>query len=283
MIISDRTRLAAGLLSILALFAVSAALPPETIGGPAPATATTMAVKHHVVKPGQTLSSIGRLYGMSYLTLASYNSIPSPYTVHADSVLRLTKPAAPLPKFTSSITTVSADTLGSSYRAGCPVGPSSLRLVKVTYYNFSGTASTGELIVHADVAARTEATFRRLYNQRFPVQRMQRVNTYTGSSDSASMAANNTSAFNCRARVGGTGWSQHSYGRAIDVNPIQNPYVKGSTVLPSAGTSFTNRSLYKAGMLHSTGGVNPFVTNGFYWGGNWSSLKDYQHFSTNNR
>ncbi len=277
-----RIRIAAALLSVIALSSASAALPPETIGGPATAAATTLAVKHHVVKPGQTLSSIGRLYGVSYLTLASYNSIPSPYTINVDSVLRLTKPTTPLPKFVSSIATVSATTLGSSYRPGCPVAPSSLRLVQVTYYNFSGTASTGELIVHADTAARTVAAFRQLYTQRFPVQRMQRVNAYRASSDEASMAENNTSAFNCRAKVGGTSWSEHSYGRAIDINPIQNPYVKGRTVLPSAGKQFTNRSLYKAGMLHSTGGVRPFTANRSYWGGTWSSLKDYQHFSTTN-
>jgi hypothetical protein len=98
------------------------------------------------------------------------------------------------------------------------------------------------------------------------------------------MAANNTSAYNCRKVTGGTSWSEHSYGKAIDINPIQNPYVNGSTVLPSAGKSYVSRSTYKKGMIRSGDVVTKsFAAAGWTWGGSYRTLKDYQHFSVSGR
>lgn len=223
------------------------------------------------------------MYGMNYKTLAQYNSIPYPYTVHPDGMLRLTKPSASLPAFSYSISNVTVQQLGATYRSGCPVGPSSLRAVTVTHYGLDGVAHTGRVVVHYAVVSKTVSIFRRLYVARFPIKQIVPVSSY-GGSDAASMDANNTSAFNCRLKTGSTSsWSEHSYGRAVDVNPVQNPYVHGSTVLPSAGISYTDRSRYKPGMMHASGAVKPFTANYFYWGGYWSSLKDYQHFSTTNR
>ena len=105
-----------------------------------------------------------------------------------------------------------------------------------------------------------------------------------GGSDDASMAANNTSAFNCRKATGGTSWSEHSYGRAIDVNPVQNPYVKGSLVLPQSGSAYVDRSRTIPGMIRAGDAVvRAFAAQGWAWGGTWTSLKDYQHFSTTGR
>jgi hypothetical protein len=94
------------------------------------------------------------------------------------------------------------------------------------------------------------------------------------------MAADNTSAFNCRPITGSaTGFSVHSYGRAIDLNPLENPYVKGTTVLPPAGKAFTNRAKVRPGVIRSGDRIaKAFTKHGFKWGGNWKSLKDYQHF-----
>ena len=148
---------------------------------------------------------------------------------------------------------------------------------------FDGREHLGELVVHqADVTA-VAIAFKLMWDARVPIERMRLVDDY-GGSDDASMAANNTSAFNCR-RVAGTGtWSQHAYGRAIDINPVQNPYVAGSLVDPPAGRGFLDRRNVRPGMLVERGpAVAAFDRIGWGWGGRWSSAKDYQHVSANGR
>ncbi|GAA0320066.1 M15 family metallopeptidase [Kineococcus aurantiacus] len=184
----------------------------------------------------------------------------------------------PLPTFTSTVSPVSAAELSASWRPGCPVPPEQLRTVAVTHVDLAGHPATGRLVVHADVADAVVAVFARLYALRFPVARMVPVEAY-GGSDDASMAADNTSAFNCRATTGGSGFSEHSYGTAIDLNPVENPYVKGTTVLPAAGRAFTDRRPAPGVVLAGDAVVQAFAQHGFSWGGDWSSLKDYQHFS----
>jgi hypothetical protein len=237
----------------------------------------------HVVRPGETLTSVAARHGLPVATLAGWNGLATTARGHPDGLLRLTRPAAPLPEFRTATTTVTAAQLGASWRVGCPVAPSALRSVRLTYLRFDGTAATGELILHESVVSQTKQAFKRLYAQRFPIQRMEAVSVH-GGSDDRSMAANNTSAFNCRRTTSGTSWSEHAYGRAIDVNPVQNPYVSGRTVLPAGGTCCTDRTLFRRGMLHAGGGaVNAFTAHGFVWGGAWQSLKDYQHLSTTGR
>jgi hypothetical protein len=112
---------------------------------------------------------------------------------------------------------------------------------------------------------------------------MVKVDEY-GGDDDASMAADNTSSFNCRAAVGSTDghWSMHAYGKAIDVNPCENPYVYSGKVEPPNCAKYANRSRTDKGMAKSGGTlVRAFAAHGWEWGGNWSSSKDYQHFSTN--
>jgi hypothetical protein len=124
---------------------------------------------------------------------------------------------------------------------------------------------------------------RSLYDARFRIRRMVLVDRY-GADDDRSMAADNTSAFNCRRVEQRTSWSQHAYGRAIDINPLENPYILGSRVLPPAGRAFTNRSLRRKGMIHAGGVVvRAFASVGWSWGGAWTSPFDYQHFSANGR
>ncbi|MCW2679283.1 MAG: hypothetical protein JWM62_684 [Frankiales bacterium] len=186
-------------------------------------------------------------------------------------------------EFRSRTTTVTAARLGSSYRAGCPVGPADLRLVQVTYLGFDGRPHQGELVVARAHAAGMVTVFRRLYEARFPVQRMRTVEQY-GSDDDRSMAANNTSAFNCRAVAGGTGWSEHAYGAALDLNPVQNPYVRGTTVEPAAGRAYVDRRDVRTGMVVAGDMVvRAFAGVGWEWGGDFRTLKDYQHFSASGR
>jgi hypothetical protein len=189
----------------------------------------------------------------------------------------------PAPPYQSSITTVTADDLPYTWRPGCPVGPEDLRLLTLTNWGYDGNAYTGAMVVHRDVVGVVDTIFRYLYDQRFQIERIVPIDAYQGDDD-LSMANNNTSAFNCRAVTGGTAWSEHSYGSAIDINPVQNPYVSGGTVAPEAGRNYLNRADVVPGMIVSPGPVvDAFRYNGWGWGGDWTSKKDYQHVSLTGR
>jgi hypothetical protein len=179
--------------------------------------------------------------------------------------------------FAASIDAVSTERLGVTWRPGCPVDPDDLRLVMITHATFDGMAATGELVVAAAVADDVVAAFRQLYEHRFPIRRVTTIEAYDGDDDD-SMADDNTSAFNCRELTGGGGFSQHSYGVAIDINPVENPYVSGDLVLPPTGADFLDRADERPGMIIDGGVVvKAFRSRGFEWGGAWTSLKDYQH------
>jgi hypothetical protein len=194
-----------------------------------------------------------------------------------------TTTTASLPPFAASIKTVTADDLYASWRPGCPVPVEQLRAIDASHLGYDGKVHTGRLIVAANLAQGVVDVLRDLYAARFPIQRMQPVDVY-GGDDNASMRANNTSGFNCRPVTGGSGWSEHAFGRAIDVNPLTNPYVKNGTVLPPEAARYADRSRNDPGMIHSDDAtVRAFAARGWKWGGYWSSLKDYQHFSTTGR
>jgi hypothetical protein len=181
-----------------------------------------------------------------------------------------------------TVSNVTAAELGASYHAGCPVGPAQLRRLRLSYWGFDGQPHTGTLVVHADAVDAMAGAFRRLYDARFPIRQMLTVDHY-GADDRASMAADNTSAFNCRFVSGTTRWSQHAFGHAIDVNTIENPYVQGSYVSPPAGAAYTDRSKIRPGMAYDGGAlVEAFAAVGWQWGGRWST-PDYQHFSSTGR
>lgn len=144
-------------------------------------------------------------------------------------------------------------------------------------------AHQGTLIVAADVAEDMVEIMSALFEARFPIERMEPVDVYHGDDD-ASMAANNTSAFNCRPVTGGSRWSEHSYGTAIDVNPLINPYVRRDLVLPPGGAPYVDRNVEAPGLIREGDVVvDAFSEYGWYWGGSWSFPKDYQHFSTTGR
>jgi poly-gamma-glutamate synthesis protein (capsule biosynthesis protein) len=169
---------------------------------------------------------------------------------------------------------------GVSWHRGCPVGFAGLRLLTVDHWGFDGEVHRGRLIVNRDAAAAMLRVMHSLYRQRFPIRQMRLVDAY-GADDHRSMAADNTSAFNCRFVAGSPGvWSEHAYGRAIDLNPLENPYVTESGyVSPPAGAPFAQRHHAK-GVIHRGGPVvAAFAAIGWEWGGNWPWPKDYQHFS----
>lgn len=163
----------------------------------------------------------------------------------------------------------------------------SLALVSVPYRDFEGVARTGQLVVAASVAPDVAGVFEEIFTSgAFRIAAMVPVYRYDGSDD-ASMDANNTSAFNCRLTTGGSRLSSHAFGTAIDINPVQNPYVKGDTTLPPAGKAFdeaAERSAGHAGVIVKGDVVTTaFAKRDWSWGGEWESLKDYQHFSSDGR
>ena len=172
---------------------------------------------------------------------------------------------------------------GSSWRAGCPVGFDELRLVRITYWGFDDEPHRGRLVIHRRWADEIVEVFRRIYHSEFPIRRVRLVDDY-GADDLESMRHDNTSAFNCRYVAGTTTWSMHAFGKAVDINPVENPYVDGSHVSPPNGEPYADRSDARPGMVYERDVVwRAFHSIGWEWGGTWRSAQDYQHFSSNGR
>ncbi|MEO5646433.1 MAG: N-acetylmuramoyl-L-alanine amidase [Candidatus Paceibacterota bacterium] len=163
-----------------------------------------------------------------------------------------------------------------SYRAGCPVSLDDLRAVNVSYSNFSGVTQQGTLIVNQSVADKTVAAFKALFEAKFPIKQIQSIDSYEGM-DTISMAADNTSAFNCRPVAGSTTFSEHSSGTAIDINPKENP----SFAKAMAGEAFMKTAKSKGTITPATAKI--LKEAGFKWGGDWTIKKDYQHFSVSGK
>ncbi len=189
----------------------------------------------------------------------------------------------PVTRFTSSISPLDAAVtermVDSSWTEGCPVALDDLRYLRVTYRTEEGESEVGELVVAADLADEVVTAFAALYDANFPIASMRLVDDF-GADDLRSMQANNTSAFNCRFVAGTTSWSWHAYGRAIDINPLVNPYLSNRGVDPPEGEAFLDRTQTVPGMIRDGDAVtSAFADLGWEWGGSWSSAPDYQHFA----
>ena len=186
-------------------------------------------------------------------------------------------PAAPAGVSVGSVT---AAELGASWRPGCPVEPGRLRRVDLDHIGLDGQTHRGELIVHEDLVPEVITIFDELYRLHFPIEKMRTVDEYPGADDELSMEDNNTSAFNCRSIPGTNQWSQHAYGRAIDLNPLLNPSVDNTGAFqPKNAAAYLDRSRTDPGLLHSGDpAVRIFTDRGWRWGGGWKTPIDYQHF-----
>ena len=185
------------------------------------------------------------------------------------------------PPFTHTVAPVTRAQLPYSWHRGCPVGPSSLRRLRIGYWGFDGKSHVGTVIVNRSAVGDLTVVFRRLYRARFPIRRMRSIDAY-GGNDERSLAADNTAAFNCRYAVGPgpKRWSAHAYGLAIDVNPVENPYLESGRVHPRAGRTYLDRTNVRPGMAVRGGLlVSAFASVGWQWGGRWTVTPDYQHFS----
>ena len=178
----------------------------------------------------------------------------------------------------------------NSWRAGCPVSMSGLRLLTVTTWGWDGRPSTGQLVVHEDAAASLAKVFRRLYQLKFPIRHMRLSHMY-GPRRAYPPDGDVTGSFRCRQSVpspcvGGSAsgrWSNHAYGLAIDLNPVENPYVGCGMSRDPRARRYMDRSRLRKGMV-TPAVVRAFRSIGWGWGGEWSGeTKDYMHFSHNGR
>ena len=171
----------------------------------------------------------------------------------------------------------------STWHEGCPVTVGELAYVTMSHVGFDGRVHTGEMIVNTTFAADVVKVFKALFEVGFPIEEMRVVRADeldlhpTGD-------GNNTTSFVCRDAVNTTRWSQHAYGLAVDVNPFHNPYLKGDLVLPELASAYLDRDDVRPGMI-LTGDVvtSNFADMGWSWGGEWTSIKDWMHFSSNGR
>ncbi|WP_433830069.1 M15 family metallopeptidase [Actinoplanes sp. CA-015351] len=243
-----------------------------------PASASEASVSH-VVQPGETLAAVASRHGVRVADLRDWNGLGSYSRLRADGMLRLAAPRAPIPEFRTRTEVVSEKEANGSVGRKCPVPVEELRRIWVRYIDFQGKVHNGSLIMHGSLVAQTQRSFAQLYRWRFPIMVMQPASVnMPGLTDRSVL----TGGYECRFVAGTTKWSQHSYGRAVDVNPRQNPMIRGDYLDPPNTEKWLARENYWPGMVHEGGAVEAFTGNGFAWGGRWKSLKDYMHFSTTN-
>jgi hypothetical protein len=172
---------------------------------------------------------------------------------------------------------------GVTMRENCPIGFNQLSYVRISFLDFNHRTHRGALIVNRRLAKQVLSMFRKLYYHRFPMRSVRPMYEFNGN-DHASMEANNTSAFNCRKIGTSRRFSKHSYGEAIDINPLLNPYIRGQYVAPEGARAFISRSSYHPGKITRKSYVYKlFREYRWSWGGNWRYSKDYQHFEKNDR
>jgi LysM repeat protein len=260
------------------LAALLAAVVPVAVALPGrPAAAATV---WHVVAPGETMQSIARDFGLRAADIGRWNQIVAPYPVHIDETLRLTPPASPLQSWHTHVEPVTPAMVNWNVALKCPVPPSSLRKVWVSYIDLQGAYHDGSIIVHRDVVTRVQKIFFTLFRWRYRIMAMAPMSVnMPGETDMGIV----TAGYNCRPVAGTSVWSEHSYGTAIDINPLQNPMIRNGVLSNAASRPWLNRDRYLIGMIHPEGAGRAFTQNGYFWGGGWRSVKDYMHFSVTNR
>lgn len=186
--------------------------------------------------------------------------------------------------FTATTTLLDAADLPYSWHPGCPVAPAELRALNLPYFGFDGLTHRGTLVVNATAVPVLTAVFGELYRDSFPIRSMIPIDAFHAS-EAASTAADNTAAFNCRYAGANPprAWSANASGLAVDVNPVENPYLDAGHVQPPGGARYADRALAAPGMALPGGAlVEAFARHGWSWGGSWST-PDYQHFAANGR
>ncbi|MGF1597679.1 MAG: M15 family metallopeptidase [Acidimicrobiales bacterium] len=227
--------------------------------------------------------------GTRPLTTLEDGSVPPqttpPELVDRNLITVDTLPPPTVDEFTATVAPLTGDPLDrSTWSARCPVASDELSYITMTFWGFDNRSHTGEMIVNVAVADDVVDVFRKLYEARFPIEEM-RIVTPEDLAAPPLGDGNNTTSFSCRAVVGTTStFSQHAHGLAVDINPFHNPYHKGDVVLPELATVYLDRSPGDKGVITEGDLVTTaFDEIGWGWGGRWETLKDFQHFSFNNR
>ncbi len=174
---------------------------------------------------------------------------------------------------------------GGSYHKGCPVPLRDLRYLRLKYLGFDGKEHLGEMIVHKSVTKDVVSTFRELYNIKYPIRKMKLISKY-GGSDWLSIENDNTSAFNCRKATGRGKWSKHAYGKAIDINPIENPYIRRNGRISHKESYKYKIRRHKnlrnpadrAMLIDGDKALKAFLKRGWFWGKYFREARDLQHF-----
>lgn len=185
-------------------------------------------------------------------------------------------------QFVSEILELSSDLQNriqeNIWQSDCPIPLEKLRLLRVLHWTDKDTVEWGELILAERVVKDAVLVFQELYNSHFVFHSLKPAYYYKGDNDE-SMRDNNTSSFNCRKATTGADWSEPSYGEAINVNPLWNPWVKGNSVYPKEGSVFQNRAQKIPGMINEGDGIiDIFKKYGWGWGSSKSGVQDYAHF-----
>ena len=214
--------------------------------------------------------------------------VPSPPPSSASTPAA--EPSPNPPGFDSSIAPLRGPLLrevrNKNWHPGCPVPLSQLRVLTVDYHGFDGDVHSGPLVLNHRVVEDVRTVFARLYRAGFKIKHIALARKYKPNAHRYDDKRDVTASFNCRPATGNPGSiSQHSYGWAIDINPIQNPYIgTDGKVLRRAAKPYMNRSIHAPGVIYADGVVvRAFESIGWGWGGNWSTIKDYMHFSATGR
>jgi D-alanyl-D-alanine carboxypeptidase len=197
------------------------------------------------------------------------------------------------PRFLGQVSPLPADLAaqmrGTTWQPGCPVPLRELRLLTLRYWGFDGQVHQGPMVVNQAVTGQVVSVFRRLFQVRFPIQQLHLAVQYRPDQDDPNDTRNYTDGFNCRPVVTARGplsrWSQHAFGLAVDINPIQNPYVASDGYVRNHhARPYRDRSLRRPAMIHSGDAVvRAFAAVGWGWGGSWTGAKDFMHFSSTGR
>ena len=224
-----------GMKTFLAFLA--ALIVPFSAGVPAqaaPGSPASTAPPYHVVRPGQTIKRIAAAYDVTPAQLRAWNGIMRPHQPSADGVLNVAKPQTPLTGWRSRIELVTPAAVNWDPARRCPVTPAELRKVWVTYIDFYGTARSGSIVVNRRIAKQTQRAFLALYRMRF---RLQGMSPMSVNAPWITDMGTVTSGYSCRRVSGSKTLSQHAYGLAIDVNPVQNPMIRGTYIDPGRPTA----------------------------------------------
>lgn len=256
------------------------------------AVGSTTAADRHAGPPAATASpaasTVIAAAASPVVATAAASTVPAPASGGATPPTHrhTSRRARPAFHYTATALTqaLRAEMRGSSWHTGCPVGLGHLRYLRISYWGFDRRPHLGEMVVNRTAVADLRTAFGTLFAHRLPIRQMRLVDHY-GGNDYASIQADNTSAFNCRNVTGGSSWSEHAYGLAIDINPIENPYVStDGTTAHAASKPYLNRSDVRRGMAVAGGTlVRAFDAIGWGWGGRWPLPTDYQHFSENGK